>query len=129
MAGERSGCLRRPRGRLRQPGGRERLQFECHCRVVGERSAIGKRSLVGANERGAFVVKGPLKSAAARSLLRLSQARRGNERNRDEPSANGHCEVVTVAGSSGLPSVSALAPCRNLTAASSCVSFSRSGGT
>ena len=74
MAGERRRRLRRPLGRLRQSGGRERLQLERHRDVVGKRAAVGKRSLVGADERRALMVKRPFKALAARPLLRLSQA-------------------------------------------------------
>src|SRR4029077_8569196 len=103
--------LRRAFGRLWQSGGRERLQLERHRDVVGKRSAIGKRRLVGADECRALVVKRPFKAIAARPLLRLSQpGRSGGERRGDEPTAKGHCTVVTVAGASGLRSVSALAP-------------------
>src|ERR1700733_10074321 len=113
MAGERGRRLWRPLGRLRQSGGRERLQLERHRDVVGERAAVGKRSLVGANKGRALMVERPFKAIAARTLLRLSQARRGDEGNGYEPSAKRHCTVVTFAGASGLRRVSALAPGRN----------------
>src|SRR5271155_2265313 len=111
MARERGRRLRRAFRDLRQSGARERLKSK-RCRdVVAKRSPVGQRGLVRSDERRALTVKGPPKPAAARSLLRLGQARRRDQRDGDKPSAEAHCEVVTVAGWSGLRSVSALAPC------------------
>src|SRR5579863_4486600 len=129
MAGEVRGVFRRPLGRLRQPGGRQRLKLKRRRSAVGERSAVRKRRPVGANERRAIALDRPFERAAAGPLLRLNQPRRRDQRDRREPSRKGHCEVTAVAGGSGLRSVSALAPCRNSTAASSWVSLARSGGT
>src|SRR5580693_5439721 len=78
MTGERGRRLGRPLGRLRQSSGREGLEFERHRDVVGKRAAIGKRSLVRADKSRALMVEGPFEAVAARPLLRLSQARRGN---------------------------------------------------
>src|SRR6202044_639409 len=72
MTGERGRRLGRPLGRLRQSGGRERLEVERHRDVVGKRAAIWKRSLVRADKSRALMVEGPFEAVAARPLLRLS---------------------------------------------------------
>ena len=126
MASEGRIALRRPLRRMGQARLGEGREPQRLGRTVGKRAAVGDDRLVGRHERRALRLERPAERVAARGLVGGGGARRRQKRRRQNEPPKRHCEVTVAAGAFNW---SGFAPCSSSTAASSCVSLARSGGT
>ena len=118
--------FRRPLRRPGKSGGRKRRELQRRRDIVGEPPAVLDRRPVDARQGGALALERPLERGATGRLLGGGETRPGRQRRRQKPAGRPGSDVTAAPG---LFRDAGLAACRSLTAASSCVSLSSSGGT